>query len=205
MSGRTQTDTVNAKKEHPKLTEHEYRFCPRCGAELVRQFRHGRVRPVCPVCGYIQYLNPAPAVAVVLLQGNDVLLVRRRYSPRKGYWSLPAGFVEWDEDIRTAAVREVKEETNCDVEVGEVLGAFSAFDDPRTHVVLIVFAGRLKAGSLRAGDDATEARFFPLDALPEDMAFAVHRQVLEEVREKRRNVAAEELNQVLCGTDSSRE
>ena len=159
---------------------------------------------MCPSCGYIQYLNPAPAVAVVLLQGDDVLLVRRRYSPRKGYWSLPAGFVEWDEDIRTAAVREVKEETNCDVEVGQVLGAFSAFDDPRTHVVLIVFAGRLKAGTLRAGDDATEARFFPLDDLPDDMAFAVHRQVLEEVREKHRALFPQIPEGVLCKTGDPR-
>ncbi len=163
----------------------KFRYCPLCGSRLVVEERDGRRRPVCHACGYIHYLNPAPAVAVVARKNDRVLLVRRKYEPRKGYWSLPAGFVEWDEDIREAAVREVKEETNCDVEVGEVMGAFSAFDDERTHVVLIVFEGKLLSDDLKAGDDASEVRFFPLDELPQDIAFRVHRQILESLRDER--------------------
>jgi 8-oxo-dGTP diphosphatase len=148
------------------------------------QRREGRLRPVCTVCGYVHYFNPAPAVAVVVIHDGQVLLVRRKYEPRQGLWSLPAGFVEWDEDIREAAVREAKEETGCEVAIGELLGVYSAFEDERTHVVLIVFRGQWRGGNLQAGDDASEVRFFPLALLPEDFAFRVHRQVLEELRER---------------------
>ncbi|MDZ7372517.1 MAG: NUDIX hydrolase [candidate division KSB1 bacterium] len=166
------------------MAEPEILYCPKCGASMVHEMREGRRRPVCSRCGYVHYWNPAPAVAVVILQNGQVLLVRRKYEPRQGLWSLPAGFVEWDEDIREAAVRETKEETGCDVAVRELLGVYSAFDDERTHVVLIVFRGELLGGRLQAGDDASEVRFFPLASLPDDFAFRVHRQVLEEIRHR---------------------
>ena len=138
----------------------------------------GRQRPVCTHCGFVFYQNPVPAVAVILLKGETVLMVRRKYEPRKGGWSLPAGFIEHGEDIRQAALREVKEETNLDIRVLRVVEVFSGFHDPRAHVLLVVFLGEIAGGEAKAGDDASEIRFFPLRQLPDNMAWKNHRRAL---------------------------
>jgi ADP-ribose pyrophosphatase YjhB (NUDIX family) len=141
---------------------------------------------VCKDCAYILYENPVPAVAVVLLEDGNVLLAKRKFEPKKGMWSLPAGFVEYEETPRQTAVREIKEETGLDIRVGKLLGVYAGLDDPRVHVVLIVYEGKISGGDLRAGDDAEEVRYFPLDNLPTEMAFASHCQVISNIKERLR-------------------
>lgn len=102
-----------------------------------------------------------------------VLLVRRRNDPFRDHWAIPGGFVEDDEDLETAARRELLEETS--VAAGELrqLHTFGAPDrDPRGRVVSIVYQGWVDAGSAhpKAADDAKEVAWFPLDELPA-MAF----------------------------------
>jgi 8-oxo-dGTP diphosphatase len=141
-----------------------------------------RMRSVCDRCGFVAYRNPAPAAGVVLVEDGAVLLVRRKFEPRIGMWTLPAGFVEYDEHIAECAIRETKEETNLDVELEGLFGAYMAMDDPRVRVVLVLYRGRRIGGDLRAGDDALEARFFPLDQTPKEIAFKAHEQALEDLR-----------------------
>ncbi|OQX58582.1 hypothetical protein B5M50_04155 [candidate division KSB1 bacterium 4484_219] len=159
-----------------------YRFCPMCGAKLQSQRLHNRIRLVCPHCRYVFYQNPTPAVGVILMRNNEILLVQRKYEPRAGDWSLPAGFIEYDEEVEQAAVRELKEETNLDIRLTGLFEVYSGKDDPRSHVVLILYRGEIIGGELRAGDDAIAARFFPLDQLPENIAFCCHRQAIEKLK-----------------------
>jgi NADH pyrophosphatase NudC (nudix superfamily) len=86
-------------------------YCPRCGAALERRFAEGREREICPACDFVFYRNPVPAVGVVVELDGRVVLVRRRYEPRAGYWALPAGFMELGESAEEAAIRECHEET----------------------------------------------------------------------------------------------
>ena len=162
----------------------DYKYCPRCGGDLdVRRLDH-RDRLVCSRCEYVFYQNPAPAVGVIVIEDEKVLLVQRKFEPRKGGWTLPAGFVEYDEHVEHCAVRELKEETNLDVELTGMFNAYSAMDDPRVRVVLLLYTGRRVGGELDAGDDAIDAGFFSLDELPEPIAFAAHRLALAEIRER---------------------
>lgn len=158
-----------------------YKFCPKCGKNLVNRFlkQEQTERLVCENCDFIFYMNPVPAVAVILMQNLKIVLVRRKFEPRKGLWSLPAGFMEFDETTEQTAIREAKEETNLDIKINELFGIFPGFDDPRVHVVVIVYKGEIINGQVKPGDDASEVKFFPLDALPEDIAFTAHRNILE--------------------------
>ena len=145
-----------------------------------RQF-DDRVRAVCDRCGFVAYRNPAPAAGVVLVEAGSVLLVQRKFEPRRGMWTLPAGFVEYDEHVEECAVRETREETGLEVALDGLFGAYMAMDDPRVRVVLLLYRARRTGGELRAGDDAEDARFFPLAATPADIAFKAHRQALADL------------------------
>ena len=100
-------------------------YCPRCGAALERRFAEGREREVCPACGFVFYRNPIPAVGVVVELDGRVVLVRRRYEPRAGFWALPAGFMELGESAEEAAIRECHEETGLLVQIDHLLGVYS--------------------------------------------------------------------------------
>lgn len=156
------------------------RFCPLCGARLVSRDDHGVSRRTCPRCGYIHYRNPVPAAGVLLQERGRVLLVKRRYDPRAGAWCLPAGFMEYGETPRHCAVRELREETGLEARLGDLFGVYAGFDDPRVRAVLILYVAERAAGRLRPGDDALDARYFPVDRPPREIAFQAHRQALRE-------------------------
>lgn len=137
----------------------------------------------CGACGYVHYMNPSPAAGVLVLDGNGVLLVRRRYEPYKGLWSIPSGFVEYEEDVRETAQRELREETGLCIELDFLYAVESVFDDPRGMTLLVLYRGHVTGGELVAGDDAADVRFFPLDDLP-DLAFEVHRKVLAKLAKR---------------------
>lgn len=157
------------------------RFCPHCGTRLVLRDEHGVRRPTCPACGFIHYRNPVPAAGVILHRRGEVLLVKRRYDPRAGAWSLPAGFMEYGETPRHCARRELREETGLTARLGPLFGVYAGFDDPRVRAVLVLYLVERATGRIVPGDDAIEARYFPLDRLPRDIAFQAHREALEEL------------------------
>jgi 8-oxo-dGTP diphosphatase len=157
-------------------------YCLRCGTRLVRRDDHGSIRPTCPACGFVFYRNPAPAAGVLLAGSHGVLLVRRKFEPAAGAWCLPAGFMEYGESPERCAVRELREETGIRARLTGLFGVYAGFDDPRVRAVLILYAADRIGGRLRAGDDAVEARFWPLARLPRRIAFAAHRRALDEFR-----------------------
>lgn len=154
-----------------------------CGNTITEKLVDNKIRQVCPFCDFVHYMNPAPAAGVLLVENGRILLVRRKYEPKKGMWSIPAGFLEADEDIKQCAIREMKEETQLDVELEGLFNVYSAFDDPRTTALLVVYLAKRVGGELRTGDDASEAAFFNLDDLPKDIAFKAHRIALAGIRE----------------------
>lgn len=149
-----------------------YDYCPRCGAPLAEGEKFGRLRRFCRYCGFIHFTDPKVAVAALVTDGRRVLLVRRLAIPRIGYWALPAGYMDADEDPETALVREVLEETGITVRV-------SAFDrvaplagwNQRRGILLLYRAAALE-GEAAGGDDVSDARWFEADEVPwEELAF----------------------------------
>ena len=139
-----------------------FAYCPLCRAELAPAESGGRLRPRCPACGFVQYRNPAPAVSILISDGERVVLGKRRGEPGQGWWALPSGYVEYDEDYVTTAIREAKEETGLDVEVRSVVNVVSTFVSPRFHFLGIYVATDVVGGELCAGDDLEAVAWFPL-------------------------------------------
>jgi len=115
---------------------------------------------------------PVAAVGVVCFRGDDVLLIRRGTPPLEDAWSLPGGRIEWGERAANAALRELKEETDCDAVilglidvVDAVLSRRAGEAAPWGHYVLIDYVARWTSGAPKAGDDARDARFFAPDEL----------------------------------------
>jgi ADP-ribose pyrophosphatase YjhB (NUDIX family) len=121
-------------------------------------------------------MDPKVAVAVVLGNTDGVLLGKRRVDPGAGRWSFPAGYVNRGEVLEEAAVREVLEEIGLAVRLTGVVGVYS---EPGEPVVLIVYSGEIEAGEPMADErEVSEVRRFPLDRLPDDLAFPHDRRVL---------------------------
>ena len=159
----------------------EFTFCPFCRESLQKRFHHGRERLYCNACDVFHYRNPTVGVAVLILQEDRLLLVKRKGS-YEGEWCIPCGHVEWNEDIRVSAQREIEEETGLIVTVGPVFNVHSNFHDMEKQTVGIWFWGKTIGGILQPGSDASEAGFFPLDALPEPMAFPTDMMICEELK-----------------------
>ena len=139
-------------------------FCQTCAARLEQRESHGAVRPVCPQCAFVYFADPKVAVGVLVEDAEGRLLYTLRdHDPMMGAWALPAGMVDRGEDVREAAVREVREETGLEVALGDLIGVYSRRGDP---VVFIAFCGAVTGGTLSPGEEARDVRFFPADALP---------------------------------------
>lgn len=151
-------------------------YCLQCGTALEARFQEDRERPTCPNCGFIHYLDPKVAVAVVLGDEHGVLLARRRIEPGAGQWSFPAGYVNRGEVVEDAALREVKEELSLSVRLTGLVGVYSELGSP---VVLIVYAGEIVSGDPRPdGREISEVQRFAPDALPAELAFEHDRRVV---------------------------
>ena len=127
--------------------------------------------------------QPRLTVDVIVEVGKDRLVLIRRKNPPPG-WALPGGFVDAGETVEQAAVRETLEETSLRVELVRQFHVYSdPTRDPRGHTVSVVFIGRAQ-GEPRAADDAAEARTFPVDALPQELAFD-HGRILADYLNRR--------------------
>ncbi len=119
----------------------------------------------------VEGLKPVPAVGVVCLRGDEVLLVRRGNPPRAGEWSIPGGRIEPGETTISAALRELQEETSISAEIIGLVDVVDAIFENKAgdlvtrHYVLIDYVARWVSGQPVAGDDANEAKFFGSDEI----------------------------------------
>lgn len=131
------------------------------------------------------YSYPRPAVtvdAILVSSDKTVLLIERGREPYKGKWALPGGFIDMDESLETACLRELQEETGIVIDEVKQFKAYGAVGrDPRHRTISVVFYAFIgEEQSALAGDDAAKARWFSLNELPE-LAFD-HGQILEEFK-----------------------
>ena len=157
----------------------QFKHCPLCGTHLVLKEKGGKPRPACPNCHFVQFRNPFPGAVVLIEKDGQVLLGRRSGSYGAKKWGLPQGFIEFDEDFLTAAIREVKEETGLDVEIRSILSVVSNFLSPRLHTLAIVLLARVVGGELRAADDLEAVEWFPLSGPLPEMAFEADAHICE--------------------------
>ena len=147
-------------------------FCSRCGSRL----RFGEVegeqreRLVCDDCGHIVYVNPRLVVtAFPVTDSGDLVLLRRGIEPGYGSWAQPGGFLEVDETVNQAAIRETLEETGLLIEPGEIIGLYTRLE---AAVVTIAFEARIVGGAAIATPEALEVRTFAPEDIPwEGIAF----------------------------------
>ena len=126
-------------------------------------------RSVCDTCGYIEYQNPKIVAGSVVRHEGKFLLCRRAIEPRKGYWTLPAGYMELNETPQEGAMREAMEEANADLLLGDLLAVYSV---KRLSQVQLIFRATLKSPEFFAGVESLEVELFKWDDIPwKDIAF----------------------------------
>jgi len=124
-------------------------------------------------------MKPVPAVGVVCLRGDEVLLIRRGTPPRLGEWSLPGGRIEPGERAVDAALRELLEETGVQARIlGLIDVVDGVFPEAGRHYVLIDYVAEWIAGEPVAGDDAAEARFMPVETAIATVAWSETKRVI---------------------------
>jgi len=148
-----------------------FKYCPFCKTDLGLDESGHRLRPTCPGCGYVQHRNPAPTVSILVVDNDRVLLGKRGGEPGEGTWSLPSGYVEYEDDFLTTAIREAKEETGLDVEIRSIINVVSSFVSPRYHFLGIYVTAHVVGGELVAGDDLRDVAWFPLAGPLPEMGF----------------------------------
>jgi ADP-ribose pyrophosphatase YjhB (NUDIX family) len=147
---------------------------------LTQQEAFGRLRPVCAACGFVHFRDPKVAAAVLLSDHDRVLLVQRAVDPRRGFWALPAGFVEVDELPHEAAAREALEETGLHVAVGDLL-RIRRMTNPDKPGMLLTYQGQVIGGALQASDDVSAARWFSAGEIPwNELAFETTHETLRQ-------------------------
>ncbi len=132
-----------------------------------------RERLTCPDCGFIAYENPKIVVGSVVVEDGRVLLCRRAIEPRRGFWTLPAGYLELGETVEEGAAREAREEAEARIALDGVLAIFSI---ARIGQVQVIFRARLAEPGFAAGPESLEVGLFAWEEIPwADIAFpSVH-------------------------------
>jgi ADP-ribose pyrophosphatase YjhB (NUDIX family) len=157
----------------------QFKFCPFCGNELLIAEKGGEARPACPSCEYVQYRNPLPGIVVVIEKDGFVLLGKRKGTYGEGKWGLPQGYIEFEEDFLTAAIREVEEETNLEVEIVSILNVATNLLAPGLHTLAIILQARVIGGEPVAGDDLETVGWFPMAGPLPELAFEADYRIIE--------------------------
>jgi 8-oxo-dGTP diphosphatase len=165
------SDEITLTAAEAAALRQEFTYCPRCQTELIRKEAYDRVRPICPACSFIQFIDPKVSVAVLAEQDGRVLMVKRTMNPGRGSWCFPGGFMESGETPQEAAIRECKEETGLDILITKLIDVYY-YEDFRGSGVVIMYAGQATEG--QPNTETTEASaidFFSPDNLPEPIEF----------------------------------
>lgn len=145
-------------------------FCSHCGHPVRFAIPQGDDRPryLCDACGTVHYQNPRIVAGTLPVSGTRVLLCRRAIAPRKGFWTLPAGFMENAETTLEAAARETREEACAEV---DIQGLYTLINLPHINQVYMIFRAEL-VGGFGAGPESEEVALFEEHEIPwDELAF----------------------------------
>jgi ADP-ribose pyrophosphatase YjhB (NUDIX family) len=163
-------------------------FCSRCGGPLNFGFVDGenRERLACSNCGFVAYVNPRLVVSTIpVTDDGRVVLLRRGIEPGKGWWAQPGGFLEVDETVTEAAVRETFEETGLVVKPGEIIGLYTRLE---AAVVVLAFEAQVVSGEFRTNPEALEIEAFAPEDIPwPNIAFSTTKWALRDWVARRRS------------------
>lgn len=162
-------------------------YCSTCGAAVTVRIPAGDSLPrhVCDQCGTIHYRNPRLVVGALPVWGDKILLCRRAIEPRRGMWTLPAGFMENGETVAEAALRETREEANADIDLGDMYTLISV---PHINQVHVVYRASLRNLEFSAGEESLEVRLFAEAEIPwDEIAFRTIALTLKHYFEDRRS------------------
>ncbi|MBK6618638.1 MAG: NUDIX hydrolase [Nitrosomonas sp.] len=162
------------------------KYCSHCANEVTLRIPEGDTLPrfVCLNCQSIHYQNPKMVVGCIPEWENRILLCRRAIEPRKGKWTLPAGFMENNETLAQGAARETLEEANARV---EILDLYAAYSLPHISQVYLLFRAKLLDLDFSPGIESLEVSLFEERDIPwDEIAFQVIRIPLERFLAERR-------------------
>lgn len=154
-------------------------YCTHCGATVTQTVpeNDNRLRFVCTSCSFIHYENPKVVAGTIPVLDNRIVLCKRAIEPRYGLWTLPAGFMENDETLEQAAVRESVEEAN--LELGN-LTLYTVISLPHINQVYMMFRADVLSEGFSPGAESLETELFDEQEIPwEQLAFPVIRKTLE--------------------------
>lgn len=152
-----------------------YKYCPFCAT----QFDFAPVvYQKCVQCKWVYYPHTPLTAATFVVVEKKILLVKRKASPFKNYWTMPAGFIEYGENPIDGALRELKEETNLSADFKSIVGMYIIDDHPEIFSLLTIISVHNLNGHLTPRDDSVDARFFEKNNLP-PIAFRVHKKVID--------------------------
>jgi ADP-ribose pyrophosphatase YjhB (NUDIX family) len=162
------------------------KFCRACGSAVLYRLPDDgdtKQRAVCTACNLVHYENPLNVVGTVPHFGERVLLCKRNIEPRKGKWTLPAGFMELGESTSEGAARETVEEAGALFKMGELLTVMSV---PRVGQVHLYYLAELTSDQFNPGFETQEARLFLESEIPwEELAFRTVQETLKHYFEDR--------------------
>lgn len=156
---------------------HDLKCCPICGMPLKFVEIGGRQRFACTICEFVHWNNPRPVTASLVPMDGGLVLVKRNVEPFIGLWCLPGGFIEAAEHPDQSAIREVEEETGLTVAIDRLL--LASAPGSNINVVILFYLARAVSGTLRPGDDAGEVQVFKNHDLPSNIAFDLHKKMIE--------------------------
>ena len=141
------------------------KFCSNCGQAVSTKIPEGDHLPrfVCDACSTIHYQNPRIIAGCIPEWEGKLLLCRRAIEPRRGFWTIPAGFMENGEAVQDAAAREAQEEALADVEIGSLAAMVNVI---RAHQVHIVFRARLRNTDFGVGPESLEVGLYEERDIP---------------------------------------
>ncbi len=161
------------------------RFCSACGGPVEQRVPplDDRPRHVCPACGAIHYLNPKIVVGSACTFGDRLLICRRAIEPRRGLWTIPAGYMELGESAEEGARREAWEEARAVILIEGLLAVYSL---PRIDQVQLLYRARLTVPEVAAGPESLEVRLIDWQDIPwDELAFRTVGWVLRRALELR--------------------
>lgn len=158
------------------IREQFYKYCPNCKKKLIKKLVDNISRLCCLDCGFIFWNNPTPVVSVVIHKNGEVAMLKRAKEPFKGYWVLPGGYINVEETVQEAVIREAKEEANIEITLEKLIGVYRIDDDPRGINIDIIYSAQSK-GNVALSPEDSEFKYYKLNSLPELIAYK-HREAI---------------------------